>query len=239
MFKIGMTSRPATPSWSSCYSGTLGNMAAELLNRTSSTRRSRSYQDLLKAEPRTRICTWGWPRPTSSAPRRREGDARRADYLAAGNAYAKAGEISPTDPDLAFNAALSYQEAHEWVPCEAQARVALKIRPSDAQVLSMLAESLVEQKKFEEAIKSLHQAVLGDSKNKTLHRQLGSIYTKAGNNQKGTEELMVYLALQNGQPAADVAAQAKKAPAGSQAAKTLASAGVPEEIYPWTADGEN
>jgi hypothetical protein len=56
------------------------------------------------------------------------------------------------------------------------------------------------------------------------------------NNLKSTEELMVYLALQNGTPVADAAAAAKAAPAGSAAAKTLASMGVPEQVIPWEVD---
>jgi hypothetical protein len=69
-----------------------------------------------------------------------------------------------------------------------------------------------------------------------LHRQLGAVYTRMQNNLKSTEELMVYLALQNGTPVADAAGAAKKAPAGSAAAKTLAQLGTPEEVIPWEVD---
>jgi hypothetical protein len=56
------------------------------------------------------------------------------------------------------------------------------------------------------------------------------------NNPKSTEELMVFLALQNGKPVADAAALAQAAPAGSAAAKTLASMGPPEDVIPWVVD---
>src|SRR5207244_1978527 len=58
----------------------------------------------------------------------------------------------------------------------------------------------------------------------------------AGNNAKGTEELMVFLALQNGQAVTDAAVLAKQEPAGSAAAKMLASAGTPDQIYVWDAE---
>ena len=54
---------------------------------------------------------------------------------------------------------------------------------------------------------------------RSYHRQLGAIYTKAGNNAQGTEELMVYLAMQNGQPVADAAAAAKAAKQGPRRAQ--------------------
>ena len=77
-----------------------------------------------------------------------------------------------------------------------------------------------------------------DPKKAMFHRQLGAVYTKAGNNAKGTEEFMMYLALTNGKAAADPAAEAKKAPAGSAAAKTLASMAPPEQVNVWEADGQ-
>jgi Flp pilus assembly protein TadD len=163
---------------------------------------------------------------------------RKSDFRAAGAAYSKAGEIRSTDSDLPFNAGLSFMNADEPALAEAQWRRALKLKPDDVDILSSLGSTLADQKKFQDAITILHQAVVNDPKNKALHRQLGAVYTKAGNNAKGTEELMVFLALQNGQVVADAAAQAQKAPAGSPAAKTLASAGPPEQLNTWEAERE-
>ncbi|MBI3540328.1 MAG: hypothetical protein HY076_08665, partial [Candidatus Eisenbacteria bacterium] len=75
-------------------------------------------------------------------------------------------------------------------------------------------------------------------KNKSLHRQFGNVYTKAGNNGKATEELMVYLALEKGQPAANAGAAAKVAREGSAAAKALATDGTPDQVNNWSADQE-
>lgn len=169
----------------------------------------------------------------------KEGDARSADFKLAGDGYARAGELKPTDPDLPFNAALAYQNAGVWDKSETQWRLAVKLRPDDDQALASLGAVLAEQKKYEEAIRTLHAAVGLKPQNKVLHRQFGAIYTKAGNNGKATEELMVYLAMQNGQPLADPAAAAKAAREGSAAAKTLASDGSPDQVIAWTADKDS
>ena len=84
----------------------------------------------------------------------------------------------------------------------------------------------------------LQKAVIADPKNKQLHRQLGAVYNKAGNTAKSTEELLVYLALQQGKPAADAAAEAKTFKAGTAAANTLAKEGAPDQINQWEGDGQ-
>lgn len=196
------------------------------------------FTDLGKTDPRDPDLQIGLADSYFQRAQSKEGDGRKPDFKAAGDAYAKAGELRAGDSDLHFNAALAYQNAAEWELSEKQWRKAAELKPNDPAIPSALAAVLAELKKFDDAIKILHQAVVSSPKDKGLHRQLGAIYTKAGNNQKGTEELMVYLSLQNGSPAADTGAEAKKAAAGSQAAKTLASVGMPEQIYPWVAEGE-
>lgn len=169
----------------------------------------------------------------------KEGDPRKADFRLAGDAYAKAAELRPTDGDLPFNAALAYQNAGAWDKAEAMWRLATKVRPDDVEALSSLGAVLAEQKKFVEAIKSVHTAVNLKPQNKTLHRQLGSVYTKAGNNGKATEELMLYLAMHSAQPVADPAAAVKTAQPATAAGKTLASEGTPDQVITWAADKEN
>ena len=117
-------------------------------------------------------------------------------------------------------------------------RSALKLRPEDAETRSGLAGTLAELGKYPEAITVLQAAIAASPKDKRLHRQLGGVYSKSNNNTKATEELMIYLALQNGKAAPDAASAAKAAPAGTEAAKTLASMGAPEDVYPWEAQGE-
>jgi tetratricopeptide (TPR) repeat protein len=169
----------------------------------------------------------------------KEGDARKPDFKLAGDNYAKAAALNPASPDLPFNAALSYQNAGEPKLAEPQWRAALKLKPDDPDATSALGSCLSDLGRFNEAIDVLWKGVSKDPKNKVLHRQLGAVYTKAGNNPKSTEELMVYLALQNGQPVADPAAVAKaSAKPGSAQAQTLASAGSPDQINPWDVQGD-
>ena len=167
----------------------------------------------------------------------KEAAARKADFAAAGDAYAKAASLKASDADLPFNAALSYQRAGDHAKAEVQWREAIKRRP-DADALSALAETLAELKKYDEAIGVLRQALLADPKNKTLHRQLGAVYNKAGNSAKSTEELLVYLSLHQGKPVEDAAGAAKAMKAGSSAASTLASLGAPDQVNRWEGDGQ-
>jgi tetratricopeptide (TPR) repeat protein len=167
-----------------------------------------------------------------------QGDARKPEFKLAGVSYQRAGELRKDDPDLYFNAAVAYQSAGDNVPAEAMWRAALKLRPDDTDIRSGLAGTLAELGKYPEAVTVLNAAIDVTPKDGKLHRQLGGVYSKSNNNPKATEELMIFLALQNGQKAPDAATVAKAAPAGTEAAKTLASLGVPEEIYPWEAQGE-
>jgi tetratricopeptide (TPR) repeat protein len=165
-----------------------------------------------------------------------EGDARKPLFSSAGECYEKAFGLKSSDPDLAFNAALSRQNAGEWEKSEADWRAVLKLRADDVDAMSSLGAVLAELKKYDDGIKILHQAVLQQPENKNLHRQLGAVYTKAENNPKATEELMVYLAMQNGKPEPDAAATAKAARDGSAAAKTVAAEGPPDQLNRWEAD---
>ena len=167
-----------------------------------------------------------------------QGDPRKPEFKLAGQSYQRAGELRKDDPDLYFNAAVAYQNAGENALAEAMWRAALKLHPDDTDILSGLAGTLAELGKYPEAVTVLRTAIDLTPKDGKLHRQLGGAYSKANNNPKATEELMIFLALQNGQKAPDAAAAAKAAPAGSEAAKTLAAMGTPEEVYPWEAQGD-
>ena len=194
------------------------------------------YNDLLKTDPNNSESYLALGGAYFERAQGKQADARKADFVLAGDAYAKAGDLKPTDADLPFNAALAYQNAGVWDKAEVQWRQALKRRPDDVEALSSLGMVLAEQKKFAEAIKTVHSAVVLKPQNKLMHRQLGSIYTKAGNNAKGTEELMLFLAMQGGQAADDPAAAAKASKPETAAGKTLASEGAPEQVVTWTSD---
>src|SRR5262249_4484121 len=72
--------------------------------------------------------------------------------------------------------------------------------------------------------------------NKIYWRQLGAVYSKAGNAGKSTEALMVYMAMNGGKESADAASAAKAAKAGSPAASTFTSMGPPDKVLDWGSD---
>ncbi len=163
--------------------------------------------------------------------------ARRADFKAAGEAYAKAFSVKPTSTDLGFNAALAYQYAGELAASEAQWRAVLKQTPDDPEALSSLGSTLADMQKFDEGVQVLSRAVNLKPDNKIYFRQLGAVYSKAGNNAKSTEMLMVYMAMNAGKENSAAAAAAKAAKAGSPAASTFASLGPPDKLFDWESDG--
>lgn len=160
-------------------------------------------------------------------------DAKKADFKGSADAYAKAFSLKPDDSNLVFNAALAYQYAGELALAEAQWRSVLQKTPDDADALSSLGSVLADQKKFDDATKVLLRAIALEPGEKIYYRQLGAVYSKAENNAKSTEMLIVYMAMNKGTEAADPVATAKAAKAGSPAANTLASLGNPEKVLNW------
>ena len=235
-FREGLKSAPNDSTLQASVKSVRTNYAGQLIDQKKYDEAIGFYNDLIKADPNNPDLELGLADAYFKRAQDNKGDAAKPDYHAAGEAYAKAASLKPADADLPFNAALSYQNAGDWAQAEAQWRACLAIRPNDPDALSALGQSLTEQQKYAEAVKILQGAVMASPKNKTLHRQLGAVYTRMQNNAKSTEELMVYLALQNGKPVADAASAAQAAPAGSAAAKTLASMGAPEDVIPWTVD---
>ncbi len=160
--------------------------------------------------------------------------AKKADFKLAGDAYAKAYTLRDTDANLAFNAALAYQNAGELALAEGQWRAVLTKSPNDPDALSQLGSVLADEKKFAEAEQVLAKAISIKPEEKVYFRQLAAVYSKQNNNARMTEMMFVYLALNSGTAVADPAADAKKAKAGSAAANTAASMGMPEKLYTWT-----
>ena len=238
LFQKGLEMAPGDTTLAQSLKTVRTNYANQLIDEKKYDEAVAYFTELVKAEPGNSDLQLGLASALFSRASTKDGDARKADYRAAGDAYAKAGELKGTDADLHFNSALAYQKCGDQAKAETQWRASLKIRPDDPDALSALAETLAELKKFDEAVNVLRQAVLANPKNKLLHRQLGAIYNKAGNNQKSTEELLVFLALHQGQVVDNPAAAAKGAKPGSAAAGTLASLGPPDQINRWEGDGQ-
>jgi len=236
VFREGLKYAPQDSALSASLKSVRTGYASQLLDQKKYDEAIAFFADLQKSDPTNSDLCLGQADAYFKRAADAHGDAAKPDYKLAGAAYAKAASLKPGDADLPFNAALSYQNAGEWALAEAQWRACIKLRPNDVDAMSALGQTLSEQKKYDDAVKVLQAGVLANPKNKVLHRQLGAVYTRMQNNLKSTEELMVYLALQNGQPVADPAAAAKAAPAGSAAAKTLAQLGTPEQVIPWEVD---
>ena len=163
---------------------------------------------------------------------------RNDDYRQAGAEYTTASRIKSGDADLIFNAALAFQNGRDYESAETQWRDFLKIKPAETEAMSALGSVLAETKRFDDAAAILHQALLLKPREKSLHRQLGGVYSGADNQPKSYEEMVVFIALERGTPAENAAEAAKKAPAGSDAAKVLAAMGDPEELRYWEAEGQ-
>jgi Flp pilus assembly protein TadD len=162
---------------------------------------------------------------------------RKADFKSSADAYAKAFELRSDDSNLVFNAALAYQYAGELASAEAMWRAVLKKTPEDSDALSSLGSVLADEKKFDDATQVLLRAISIKPEEKVYYRQLGAVYSKAGNNPKSTEMLIVYMAMSKGTVAADPAGTAKAAKAGSAAANTLAAMGNPDKVLNWEDTG--
>ena len=158
---------------------------------------------------------------------------RKAAFKVAGDSYAKAYQLRSDDANLVFNAALAYQQANEMALAEAQWRLVLAKTPEDTDALSSLGSVLADQKKFDEATAVLLKAIALKPDEKVPFRQLGAVYSKAGNNAKSTEMLFVYMSMNKGKPAADPAAVAGAAKPGTAAANTLKAVGTPDRVYEW------
>jgi len=239
VFQRGLTIAPADTSLMTSMKSVRSAYASQLIREKRYDEALTYFESLAKTSPNDADVMVGLADAHFNRARALEGDARKPEFEAAGDAYARAAALRTADADLAFNAALAFQNAGNWVKAETQWRKSLAARPNDVDALSALAATLAELKKFDEAVTVLQQAIAADPRNKTLHRQLGAVYTKAQNNAKATQELMVFLALQNGEAVANPDSAAKsEAKAGGDPAKVLASAGVPEQLIPWEADSE-
>lgn len=215
------------------------NKAAALLEDKKYDAAIRYYNELGSEEPNNSDHFMGLGSALFSRAQTKQDAARRADFKAAGEAYAKAFALKAASTDLGFNAALAYQNAGELSLAEGQWRAVLKQTPEDADALSSLGSTLADMQKFDDAVSVLQRAVNLKPDNKIYFRQLGAVYSKAGNSAKATEMLMVYMAMNNGRANGDAVAAAKAtAKGGSAAANTLAALGCsPDAVFDWESEG--
>jgi len=236
MFEAGLRANPGDSTLAQGLKGARINYANQLVDEKKYDEAEKFFNDLAKNEPDNSDNYLSLADLYFKRGQAVEGDARKAQFKLAGDNYAKAAAIKKNDFDLTFNAALAYQNAGDYDNAGKNWEATVKADPKNVEALSSYGMCLVELKRCDDAVAAVWQAVNLKPENKSLHRQLGSIYTKCGNNAAATQFLMLYLAMQNGQAAPDPAGAAKAAPAASAAAKVLAGDGVPDAVYDWTAD---
>jgi len=209
------------------------NKANELLDQKKYDEAVAYYTDLTKQDPKDADLWMGLGNAYFKRAETKEDAEKKAQFKSSADAYAKAYELRPDDQNLVFNAALAYQYAGDLAKAEAQWRAVLAKTPDDSDALSSLGSVLSDEKKYDDATEVLLRAIAIKPEEKVYYRQLGAVYSKAGNNPKSTEMLILYMAMSKGTPAADPATVAKAAKAGTPAANTLSSMGTPGKVLEW------
>ena len=238
VFREGLAVAPGDSMLLLSVKSVRANYANQLIDEKKFDEAIAFFGELIKGDPSNSDLYLGMADAYFKRAQSKPSDARKPDFKLAGDAYAAAARHKPGDADLSFNAALAYQNGGESALAEPLWHTTLKLRPGDVDAISALGSCLADLKRYDQAVQTLWQGVNQEPKNKILHRQLGAVYSKSGNDAKSTEEMMVYLALQNGKPVADPALASKSAKAGTARARTLTSAGDPEQIVPWEIQGE-
>ncbi len=230
----GLTLAPKDSTLEDALRTVRANKANQLLDEKKYDEAVAYYGELTKAEPNNADLWMGLG--NAYFKRAQEGgkeDTKKPDYKASGDAYAQAYKQRPDDQNLVFNAALAYQYAGDLAQAEAMWRAVLAKSPDDPDALSSLGSVLADEKKFDDATQVLLKAISIKPEEKVYFRQLGAVYSKAGNNAKSTEMLIYYMALNKGAPVASVKDAVASAKAGTPAANTLSSMGSPEKVLAW------
>ena len=191
------------------------------------------YTELTTQEPKNSDLWMGLGNSYFKRAETKQDAAKKAEFKLSGDAYAKAYQLKSDDPNLVFNAALAYQYANELALAEAQWRAVIQKSPNDADALSSLGSVLADEKKFDDATAVLLKAIAIKPEEKVFFRQLGAVYSKAGNAPKSTEMLIVYMSMSKGTAKPDAAGAAKAAKAGTAAANTASAMGMPDKVYEW------
>ncbi len=213
------------------------NKAGQLLEAKKYDQAIAYYKDLSKAEPTNADHQRGLGSAHTSRAQTLEGAAKTADWKASAEAYAKAVELVGKDADLQYMAGQAYSKAGDHAAAEKHWRQAVSLKPDDLDAVRELSICLGELKKYEEAVKTLADAIARQPEEKNLYQSMGTIYNKAGDSKKTTQLYMVFLAMQRG-TVLEGAKAAEAAKAGSAAANTKTSLGTPDKAYEWETDGQ-
>src|SRR5262245_52525404 len=151
VFQEGLKQAPGDSSLSAALKSVRVNYARGLAGSKNYDEAITHFGELIKTEPNNPDLYVSMAEALFDRARSKEGDARKGDFCAAGDAYAKAGQLKPADPDLPFNAGLAYSNCAAWDKSETQWRLAIKVRPEDEKAMAQLGATLAEQRKYTEA----------------------------------------------------------------------------------------
>jgi Flp pilus assembly protein TadD len=230
-FRQGLAAAPNDSDLTQALRSARTNRANQLIHDKKTDEAIAYFQDLLKDDPKDGDLWAGIGDAQFTKARDAQGDAKKPAFKAAADSYAKAAALKPESSELAFNAAICYQNADDMASAETQWRAVLKTKPDDKEALTELSNVLAEQKKFPEAVTMAQKALALDPKDKNAHKQLGAIYNKSQDNLHSKQALLAFLALDKGH---EVPAPTDASGAAGQ--KLVASAGKPDLIVDWDAD---
>lgn len=116
--------------------------------------------------------------------------------------YRQAIQISPANAGAGFhnNLALALKDLGEWKAAEAEARIALNLRPQRADYHFNLGIILQRQSRTEEAEASFKQALSLDAADTDCHFRLAQIYFGQGKFDAALEDLKLALLLKPDRP---------------------------------------
>lgn len=190
------------------------------------------YQGLIKDDAKNADLWIGLGEAAIKKSQTSEGEAKKQAMCTAADAYARAAAIAPAF-DLSYNSGVSYQGCGNITAAEEQYKAAIAAKPGDRDALGNLSGVLAEEKKYPDAIGTALKLVVLDPKDKTGHRTVGTVYSKASDNAHSRQFLLAFLALDKGS-----VVPAPTASSGADGAKVVAKMGKPDAIYVWEGDGQ-
>jgi tetratricopeptide (TPR) repeat protein len=231
-FAKALASAPGDTDVVNAIKQTRAGHASQLVNEKKYDEAIQYYQGLVKDDAKNPDLWIGLGEAAIKKAQGAEGDAKKQAMCTAADAYAKAAAITPSF-DLSYNAGVSYQGCGNVPAAEEQYKAALAAKPGDRDALINLSGVLADEKKFPDATASALKLVALDPKDKTGHRTVGSVYSRASDNLHSRQFLLAFLALDKG-----TLVKAPTPASGADGQKVAAKMGPPEAIYTWEGDGQ-
>src|SRR5262249_10070051 len=148
LLRDGLKTAPGDTSLTSALHSVRMNVANQLAEAKKYDEAMAAYQDMVKDEPNNPDLQLGLADVIFNQAQGLKNDAaRKKAFAAAGDAYAKAFQLKPTDADLSFNAGVAYQNAQLWDKAEPLWSKTVTLRPNDTEARSSWGACLSELKR--------------------------------------------------------------------------------------------